>query len=160
MYGAHAQRITLMNILFKLVTPERTVFQEEVVSVTLPTEDGEITVLPGHISLVSKLKPGVAELKRPDGSVDEVAVSGGFIQVLKGSQVTVLADTAERGVELSLEAIEEAKERAEKIMKEKIAAGDMRYADAAAHLERELARYKAATRYARRKGIRTSTHAR
>lgn len=147
-----------MNILFKLVTPERTIFQEDVLSVTLPTEDGEITILPGHIDLVSKLKPGVAELRRPDGSFDEVAVSGGFIQVLNGSRITVLADTAERGEELSLDVIEQAKARAETVMKEKIAAGDMSYADSAAHLERELARYKAAMRYARRKGIRTSMH--
>lgn len=146
-----------MNILFKLVTPERTLFREEVVSVTLPTEDGEITVLPGHVALVSKLKPGVAELKRPDGTQDEVAVSGGFIQVLKGSQVTVLADTAERGEELSIEVIEQAKARAEATMKEQMAAGDMSYADSAAYLERELARYKTAIRYARRKGIRTSS---
>lgn len=136
---------------FKLVTPERVVFEEEgIISITLPTEEGEITILPHHIPIVAKLRPGVAFLKRDDGSDEEIAVSGGFIEVKQGDSVTVLADTAERGHELSLATIEEAKRRAEQVMKEKASAGDVGFADAAAHLERELARYKTALRYSRR----------
>ena len=43
---------------FQIITPERVVFSDEINQVSLPTEDGEITVLPHHIPLVTILKPG------------------------------------------------------------------------------------------------------
>ena len=127
---------------FELVTPERVVFRTEIDQVTLPTKEGEITVLPNHVALVAKLVPGVAHLKRGTEEED-VAVSGGFIQVGE-NRIRVLADTAERGIELELEAIEKAKERAEAVMKETVRSDDTAFAAAAAALERELARYKVA----------------
>jgi F-type H+-transporting ATPase subunit epsilon len=143
-------------MLFKLVTPERVLFEEEIVSATLPTESGEITILPGHMSMVSNLAPGVAELKLKDGRIEDVALSGGCIKVADNA-ITVLADTAERGEELDMEVIEEARVRAEKLMKEKASENEESFAQAAAMMERELARYKAANKYRQRKGLRTST---
>jgi F-type H+-transporting ATPase subunit epsilon len=129
-------------IKFELVTPERVVFRTEIDQATLPTKEGEITVLANHAALVAELVPGVVHLVR--GKTEEdVAVSGGFIQV-GDNRIRVLADTAERGVELKLEAIEQAKERAEAVMKETVRSDDTAYAAAAASLERELARFKVA----------------
>ncbi|MDD2434010.1 MAG: F0F1 ATP synthase subunit epsilon, partial [Bacilli bacterium] len=54
------------SIKFEVVTPERVVSKQRVLQVTIPTESGEITVLPEHIPLVSILKPGVLELKTVD----------------------------------------------------------------------------------------------
>ena len=129
---------------FELVTPERVVFRTEIDQVTLPTKEGEITILPNHAALVAELVPGVAHLKR--GSEEEdVAVSGGFIQIGE-NRARVLADTAERGIDLDLSAIEQAKARAEAVMKETVRSDDTAFASAAAALERELARYKVAKR--------------
>ena len=136
----------------KLVTPERVLFQEEASSVTLPTVEGEITILPKHADLVAALKPGVAKLVRPNGEIEDIAVSGGFIQV-SADNITVLADTAERGEELTLGAITEAQNRARKLMAEAVQVDDNAYAAAAAMLERELARYHAAVRHRNRKGL-------
>jgi F-type H+-transporting ATPase subunit epsilon len=134
------------SLNFELVTPERVVFRQEVDKVTLPTTLGEITVLPGHADLVATLVPGVAVLGK--GAVEEdVAVSGGFIQVSEGSRVRVLAETAERGFELDLTAITAAKDRAEKVMQETVRSDDVSFAAAAAALERELARYKVAHKH-------------
>lgn len=135
-----------MPIKFELVTPERTVFRTEVDQVTLPTAQGEITILPNHIPLVAALVSGVAHLKK-DQTEEDVAVSGGFIQVEEGSRVRVLADTAERGEELDLSIIEKAKEQAEKIMRETARADEESFASAAAALEREMARYKVAIKH-------------
>ncbi len=141
-------------MLLKLVTPERVLFQEEAASVTLPTVEGEITILPKHSDLVAALKPGVAKLIRPDGSIEDIAVSGGFIQV--GTDlITVLADTAERGEELTLDAITEAQNRARKLMSETVNTDERSYTAAAAALERELARYRTAIRHRTRKGLPT-----
>ncbi|OGL73082.1 ATP synthase F1 subunit epsilon [Candidatus Uhrbacteria bacterium RIFCSPHIGHO2_12_FULL_60_25] len=142
-----------MPLHFKLVTPERILFEEDASSVTLPTSEGEITILPKHVPLVAALKPGVAELTRADGATEDIAVSGGFIQVMEGDRVTVLADTAERGEELTMETIEKAKKHAEELMRQKKFAGDASFAEAAAALERELARYKTVVRHRARKGL-------
>jgi len=143
-----------MSILnFKLITPERVAFEKKVSQVTLPTMDGEITILPNHIPLVAELVPGVAMLKEHNHTED-VAVSGGFIQVDAEGNVTVLADTAERGEDLNLKDIEEAKSRAEQVMRESARGNDEAFARAAAELERELARYRVARKYKAVKGTR------
>ncbi len=133
-------------IHFELITPERVLFREEVDEVTLPTSEGEITILPNHVPLVAALVSGVAKFTKGT-STEDIAVSGGFIEVQEGSRVRVLADTAERGQELEFSAIEEAKARAEKVMKETARTDDVSYASAAASLERELARYKVARKH-------------
>lgn len=135
-----------MSIHFELITPERVVFRTEVGQVTLPTTLGDITILPNHAPLVATLTPGVARLWH-ESSVEDVAVSGGFIEITADGHVRVLADTAERGTELDLSVIEAAKQRAEAVMKEVVRSDDVSYAAAAAALERELARYRVAIKH-------------
>ena len=135
-----------MPIQFKLVTPERTVLEETVDSITLPAKDGEITVLPEHIPLVSLLTSGVITLRTQSGE-RHLASSGGWVEVLPGSRVTVFADVAERAEELTIEAVEAAKARAEAALKEKTGTTQEEYASAVGSLERELARLKAIRRY-------------
>ena len=78
------------TIKFEIVTPERVVLKQDIVSITAPTQSGEITILPDHIPLVSILKPGVVEVKLADGETEIIAVSGGFIEVLK-EKIVILA---------------------------------------------------------------------
>ncbi len=144
-----------MPLHLELVTPERVLFREDVDEVTLPTAEGEITILPNHIQLVAALIAGVARIKRTADThrgvplIEMVAVSSGFIEVREGSRVRVLADTAERGHELELSVIEIAKERAARVMQEAVRSDDVSYVAAAALLERELARYKVARKHHR-----------
>ena len=132
-----------MNISLKIVTPERVVFEDEVDSVTLMTETGEITVLPNHVPLVTNLRAGEVRLQKGN-EVHHLVASTGFVEIRPGSQVIVLADTAERAEELELEKIEEAKERARKMLTETRHVDDVAFANAAALMERELARYRVA----------------
>lgn len=135
----------MSHLQLKIVTPERLVYEAQVDSVTAMTTAGEVTILLGHISLVAPLRAG--EMRIKIGNEEEfLAVSTGFLEVRDGKIVSVLADTAERLEELELSKIEEAKQRAEAMLKEKKFADDRAFADAAAHLERELARYKVAMR--------------
>ena len=135
----------MSKINLKVVTPERIVYEDEVDLVTAMTEAGEITVLPEHIPLVSNLRAGEMRLKK-DGEEHLLVASTGFLQVRPGNQVVILADTAERAEELDLAKIEEAKERAQKLMEEKRHVDNVAFANAAAMMERELARYKVAKR--------------
>ena len=133
-----------MSFTLKIVTPERVAYEASVDSLTAMTADGEVTILPGHAPLVSTLRAGEAKVKV---GADEsfLAISTGFLEVRPGNQVVILADTAERMEELDLEKIKEAKERAIALMSEKHV-DDTAFANAAALMERELAREKVALR--------------
>lgn len=138
-----------MRISLKIVTPERVVYEDQVDSVTAMTQTGEITVLPNHVPIVANLRSGEMRLRKGTEEI-LLAASTGFLEVRGGNEVVILADTAERVEELELEKIEAARERARQLLTEKRHADDVGFADAAAALERELARYKVALK--RRRG--------
>ena len=138
-------------IHFEITTPERTVYKDEIDSVTIPTQEGEITVLPNHLPIVAVLKPGVLVVRK-NKQENFLAVSGGFIEVQPNSRVVILADTAERAEELTLEAVEAARERARRLLEEKRNVDDVAYNAAAAAMERELARLKVVRRRRPRTG--------
>ncbi|MFA7088002.1 MAG: ATP synthase F1 subunit epsilon [Patescibacteria group bacterium] len=139
------------TIKFEIATPERVVLKEEIRQVTLPTAEGELTILPEHIPLVSILKPGVLEIKKMDDSLDVMAVSGGFLEVMR-DKIVILADTAERAVELDEQRIEEARVRAEDAKKNAVDIDEVEFARIAAKLEKELARTRALNRWRKIRG--------
>ena len=135
---------------FKIVTPERVLLETETDSVTLPTQMGEITVLPGHIPLVSNLESGELSYSY-QGKREFFAISGGVLEVKKDKEIVILADTAEAGHEIDEKRAQEARDWAQKIMSE--AKSDAKtYADASAVFQRNLARLKVAHKH------RTHTH--
>ena len=132
------------QLAFKIVTPERKVYESDVDSVTLPTTEGEITILPGHLSLVALLKSG--ELKVKSGNEEiTLAVAGGFIKN-NNSQLVVLADSAEHAEEIDLAKAEEAYQKAAQAMLEAKDKEDFDFTALAVQLEHELTRVKVATR--------------
>jgi F-type H+-transporting ATPase subunit epsilon len=137
-------------IKFEIVTPERTVLKQDILQVTLPTQSGEITILPDHIPLVSILKPGVLEIKTADQETEIMSVSGGFIEVLR-DKVVILADTAERAQELDESLLEKARQQAEEAKAEAMAHEGYDLSAVAAKLETELARERALHKWRRLK---------
>ena len=138
----------MKKINFQIVIPEKITYRDDVDSITLPTQMGEITVLPHHAPLISSLKSGEAIIKK-DGEEFSIAISGGFLQVQPKNKVVVLADAAERAEEISEERAEQARIRAEEILKEKrLDKAEM--ATAAAALEKSLIRLKVARRRSKR----------
>lgn len=135
-----------------VTTPERELFQGEVSQLTADTEMGEITILSGHIPLVSVLRSGELLIKQEQEETP-LAVYGGFLEVKGDNEITVLADAGERVEELDEAKAEAAKKKAEEVLKEKFDTAD--YEDAALNLQRELARLRLARKY-KHKGIRTS----
>ncbi len=138
------------NIYFEIVTPEKVVLREEVQQITVPTKQGEITVLLNHIPLVASLRAGVIEIIKPDNQINTMAISGGFIEVLP-DKVVILADTAERAADIDEARAEEARKRAEELMKEKKEEVD--FTAVQAKIAKELARIKAVKRYKHRQEI-------
>ncbi len=133
----------MATLKYKLVTPDRVVAEGETPSLTVMTEDGEITILPGHIPLATLLMPG--EMRVGSGENQELlAVAGGLLKIEPGNNILILAETAEHSSELELGAIETAKKLAEDALTAARGKDAVSYADAAAHMERELARYRVA----------------
>lgn len=138
------------TIQFEIVTLEKVVLKQEIVQVTVPTKEGEITILPEHIPLVSILKPGVIETKNEAGEIEIMAVSGGFIEVLR-EKVVILADSAERAFELNEDKVIAARKKAEeeKVKAEKSEHYD--FSSVAIKLEAALARERAINKWRRLK---------
>ena len=139
------------TIKFQIVTPERVLFEEDILQVSVSTTSGEITVLPGHIPLVSVLQPGVIEVKLPGGSLEIMSVSGGFVEVMR-DKVVVLADTAERAEELDEKRIKEAYNRAAELKKEPDQQDEVDMVALKAQIDKESARFRALRRWRRLKG--------
>jgi len=139
------------RIKFEIATPERVVLKDEILQVTVPTIEGDITILPKHSPLVSILKPGVLELKKIDGSLEIISVSGGFVEVLLNKTI-ILADTAERAEEIDLERAEEARKRAEESLKNLRDIDATQFANLSAQIEKELARTRSARKWRNLKG--------
>lgn len=134
------------NIKFEIVTPEKIVLKEQVLQITVPTKQGEITVLPNHTPLVAALMPGVIEVLKINGERDIMSLSGGFIEVMK-DKVVILADTAERAEDLDHDRIEAARLRAEDSIKNIRHFDRESFISASAALAKELARSKAEKRW-------------
>jgi F-type H+-transporting ATPase subunit epsilon len=132
----------------EITTPERTVYSEEVDSVTIPTREGEITVLPNHAVLVGLVVPGALTV-RNGGNLNYLAVSGGCLEVMPDSRCVILTDSADRAEDLVEAEIEKARARAQAAYEEAKGKDDVAYADASMHLERELARLKVARKHPR-----------
>jgi F-type H+-transporting ATPase subunit epsilon len=109
-----------MPLTLEIVTPEAKVYSDTIDSVVVPTVEGEIGVLPGHIPLVTQVAHG--ELRVTKGSTTAfLAVGGGFAQI-DGDRVRVLAEHAISEEKIDENAVEAALKKAEQ---ELAAAKDM-----------------------------------
>jgi len=87
----------------------------DVDSITAPTVEGEITILPGHIPLFSRLQPG--ELHYKDNNLDEsFAVSAGFIDIGPDCNVTVIVDSVTAAREINVQKAQTAIDAAHQTM--------------------------------------------
>jgi len=78
---------------FELVSPERLLLSESVVSVVVPGSEGEFTVLKNHAPFMATIKPGCVVVTQVGGGVQKFFVRGGFADV-NGAGLTILAEQA------------------------------------------------------------------
>jgi F-type H+-transporting ATPase subunit epsilon len=81
------------TINLSIVTPNGSIFDDAIRSVTLPGKEGEFGVLPHHASLVSALTVGVIEIEKNDASKEAIAINWGHVKVSEDS-VDILVDGA------------------------------------------------------------------
>jgi len=105
-----------MPLTLEIVTPEAKVYSDTIDSVVIPTVEGEIGVLPGHIPLLTQVEDGELRVTK-DGHSSLLAVSGGFAQI-DGDRVRVLAEHAITEEKIDENAVEAAMKRAEQELRE------------------------------------------
>jgi F-type H+-transporting ATPase subunit epsilon len=130
-----------MTVHVDVVSAEEEIFSGLAEFVALPGETGELGILPGHMPLMTRIKPGAVRVKVPNQSEEElIFVAGGILEVQPGL-VTVLADTAIRGSDLDEAKALEAKKKAEEALKSQAAKID--YVKAQAELMEAIAQIAA-----------------
>ncbi|AKU09994.1 ATP synthase F0F1 subunit epsilon [Azoarcus sp. CIB] len=130
-----------MTVHVDIVSAEEQIFSGLAEFVALPGEAGELGILPGHMPLMTRIKPGAVRVKVPDQAEEElIFVAGGILEVQPGL-VTVLADTAIRGKDLDEAKALEAKRMAEEAMQNK--SSELDYAKAQAELAEAIAQIAA-----------------
>jgi F-type H+-transporting ATPase subunit epsilon len=132
----------MATIRLEVVTPERTVLEDDADIVIARGAEGDLGILHGHEPLITPLATGEL-MYRADGEEHHLAVSGGFLEV-RPDKVVVLADVAERSDEIDRQRAEEARERAEQRLSE--SRGTELEAQAAAELQKALLRLRVAGR--------------
>lgn len=126
----------MSTLKLEVVTPEKTVVNEEVEMVICPGTEGEFGVLPQHISLLSALKTGPLRYRAGDRE-EHLFIAGGFADVAN-NVCSILAEAAEKAADIDTARAMAAKERAEKRLADKNAEIDEARAEAA--LQRALMR--------------------
>ncbi len=141
------------KLQLKIVTPEKLILEELVDQVTLPTIEGEITILADHIPLISALSSGdIVAVK--DGEYIPMAVVGGFIELKKENDLTtvvILADFAEHLAAITDAEIEKAKARAAELKKQAENNEVIDFEHFESELERSLTRVKIADKWRSKK---------
>ena len=100
------------NIKLEIVTPEKYVVDEEAQIAVAPGSLGEFGVLIGHTPFLTALKTGAIRYTDKNGKERFVFVSGGFAEALP-DKLTVLAESAERRVDIDIERAKAALQRAQ-----------------------------------------------
>jgi len=133
-----------LTVHVDVVSAEESIFSGLAEFVVLPGEVGELGIYPGHMPLMTRIKPGAVRIKLQGQEREElIFVAGGILEVQPGL-VTVLADTAIRGHDLDEAKAMEAKKKSEEAMVNR--SSELDYARAQAELAEAVAQLAAIQR--------------
>jgi F-type H+-transporting ATPase subunit epsilon len=138
----------MSTIQVEVVSAEESIFSGQAKFVALPGEAGELGILPGHVPLITRIKPGAVRIEKADGDEEFVFVAGGILEV-QPKLVTVLSDTAIRGHDLDEAKANEARKAAQEALKN--ASSDLDIAKAQSELAVMAAQIAALRKYRQRK---------
>ena len=138
----------MSSIQVDVVSAKESIFSGPAKFVALPGEAGELGILPGHIPLITRIKPGAVRIEKTDGSEEFVFVAGGILEV-QPHHITVLSDTAIRGHDLDEAKANDARRSAEEAIKN--AKSDIELAKATSELAVMAAQIAALRKYRQKK---------
>ena len=131
------------TLRLEIVTPDATVYSEDVDMVTLPGVEGQMGILPQHVRLMTQLVPGEM-IVRKSGQDRFLAVGEGLIEVT-GDRVSIVTDMAVAAENIDEAKAEEARQRAAARLREKLSTAEV--ASVNASLARSLAQLRVKRRH-------------
>ncbi|SDB36317.1 ATP synthase F1 subunit epsilon [Belnapia rosea] len=109
----------MATFLLELVSPEKLLLSRQVEMATIPAEEGEMGVLPGHSPMIVALRGGVIRVRENGAETEKLFIAGGFAEV-SPERVTILADEATPLANLSRTASERRLAEAEAALQEAV----------------------------------------
>jgi len=103
------------KLTLRIISQEKKLLEEVVDKVSLPSTEGEITILPHHAALLSQVETGSLRFTQ-DGHEQDVVIAKGFVDVNPSGVVTVLVDSAIYARDISMEKVQKAIEEAQETM--------------------------------------------
>jgi F-type H+-transporting ATPase subunit epsilon len=131
-----------------VVSAEQSLFQGDVVMVIATGELGDLGIVPGHAPLITSLRPGPVRLQFENGDDELFFVSGGFLEVIP-TQITILADAADRAENLDETAALDAQAEATRLLADQQSEFD--HAGATMALDEAVARLRVIEQLRRRR---------
>ena len=93
------------NFKIEIISPERIIFSGDIKMVTLPSYEGDMSVLKQHISIITFLRPGIIRAQKNEGNFEEFFVQDGTVEYFNDSLV-VLSVSAINVKDLSKEFVD------------------------------------------------------
>lgn len=131
------------TLKLEIVTPEGTMFSDDVELVTLPGVEGQLGILPHHVELMTRIVPGEMLVRR-GGHDDYIAIGAGLVEIT-GTHVSIATDMAVAAASIDEAKAEEARQRAAARLREKLSAEEVASVNAA--LARSLVQLRVKRRH-------------
>ena len=77
------------NFKVEIISPEKIIFSDNTTMVTLPSYEGDMSVLKNHISIITFLRPGIIKVQKNDGNFEKFFVQEGTIEYFDDNLVVL-----------------------------------------------------------------------
>ena len=79
------------NFKLEIISPEKIIFSDNIAMVTLPSYEGDMSILKNHISIITFLRPGIIKVQKKDGNFEEFFAQDGIVEYFNDSLVVLSA---------------------------------------------------------------------
>ena len=79
------------NFKLEIISPEKIIYSQDTRMVTLPSYEGDMSILKNHISIITFLRPGIMKIQKNDGNFEEFFVQDGTVEYFNDSLVVLSA---------------------------------------------------------------------
>ena len=79
------------NFELEIISPEKIVFSDNVTMITLPSYEGDMSILKNHISIITFLRPGIIKIQKKKGDFDDFFVQDGTVEYFNDNLVVLSA---------------------------------------------------------------------
>jgi len=79
------------NFKLEIISPEKIIFSDEIKMATLPSYEGEMSILKNHTSIITFLRPGIIKIKKKDENSDDFFVQDGTVEFFDDNLIILSA---------------------------------------------------------------------